>query len=328
MRFSVIVPVYNAGKTLRRCVDSLLHTPQDLEIILVNDGSRDDSDAICQSYAARDSRIRYIVKENGGVSSARNAGLDVAVGRYVLFVDSDDYVPSTLFSDIEEALRLCDWDLLRLSYCVDDGVTKREHRAQSVSCLAREEAFPKIIADICNKSLNSPWAKLYRKDVIDLHQIRFPLGVSVAEDRAFNIKYSMYVQSYRVSDSVGYYVNTENEQSLSRKQHKDLSAQFAVSGEYVLRAIAEASIPEPEKEAYRRAYNFGVCRTVYKDAKDLRREGTGWSKRQKQLFQRCRAINRTHMRYPGTSYCRKISLPVRLYQTWLIDLVAKRLTGH
>ena len=98
-RFSVIIPVYNAGKTLQHCVDSLLlQKCEDVEIILVNDGSQDGSAAICRSYAARYSAVRYLEKSNGGVSSARNAGLDAAQGRYVLFVDSDDYVPGSLFS--------------------------------------------------------------------------------------------------------------------------------------------------------------------------------------------------------------------------------------
>ena len=90
---SIIVPVYNAEKTLERCVRSLMaQTLRSIEIILVNDGSRDQSLAICQRLAQEDGRIRLIDKPNGGVSSARNAGLDVARGDYVMFCDSDDWV--------------------------------------------------------------------------------------------------------------------------------------------------------------------------------------------------------------------------------------------
>ena len=99
MRFSVIIPVYNAEKTLRRCVDSVLSQLGDRdEVLLVNDGSKDGSGAICAEYAGRDVRVRLIDKENGGVSSARNAGLDAARGDYVLFVDSDDWVSGDLLS--------------------------------------------------------------------------------------------------------------------------------------------------------------------------------------------------------------------------------------
>ena len=121
-RLSVIVPVYNAETTLRRCVDSLRPQMREGdELILVNDGSKDGSAALCAQYAAQDARIRYVSKENGGVSTARNAGLDAAQGKYVIFVDSDDYVSPTLFQDIDAVLQEDDWDLIRFSYCVDDG---------------------------------------------------------------------------------------------------------------------------------------------------------------------------------------------------------------
>ncbi|MBQ6160882.1 MAG: glycosyltransferase family 2 protein [Oscillospiraceae bacterium] len=327
-RYSVIVPVYNAEKTLRRCVDSLL--PQlggEDEILLINDGSKDGSAALCAEYAAQSSQIVYIEKPNGGVSSARNAGLDAARGRYVLFVDSDDYVPPTLFAQISalEEEVASGWDWIVFSNCVDNGAAIRESRNAPFRATTREKALPAILDGICRKLLNPPWAKVYRRAILEEARIRFPLGVSIAEDRAFNIRYSMHVAAYLVSEQIGYYVNTENEQSLSRKRHKDLPEQFRRSGEYVQNSIQNSALPEAEKEQYRRAYSFGVCRTVYKDAKDLRRDEVGWLGRQKALWKRCREINGKHMRYPATNYCRKISLPVRLYQTWFIDLVAKRL---
>ena len=91
--FSVIVPVYNAEKTLQRCVDSILaQTFEDFELILINDGSKDQSGDICDEYAAKDSRVKTVHKTNGGVSSARNAGLRIAQGEYIAFIDSDDYI--------------------------------------------------------------------------------------------------------------------------------------------------------------------------------------------------------------------------------------------
>ena len=90
---SVIVPVYNVADYLSRCVDSILaQHVEAMEVILVNDGSRDSSGSLCDSYAEKDSRIRVLHKENGGLSSARNAGLDICRGEYVAFVDSDDWV--------------------------------------------------------------------------------------------------------------------------------------------------------------------------------------------------------------------------------------------
>ena len=328
MKISVIIPVYNAEKTLHRCIDSLLvQHRSDVEIILVNDGSKDSSLDICKDYEGKYDCVLLIDKPNGGVSSARNVGLDAARGKYVVFVDSDDYASPTLFHDIDAALQEDDWDLIRFSYCVDCGPSRTKRVMRPAELRTRQQALPKIINDICSKALNSPWAKVYRREILEREEIRFPVGASVAEDRAFNIRYSMFVKRYLVSDSIAYYVNTENEQSLSRKKHKDLSAQFAITGSYVEDAIQKTPIPKKEKELYRRAYNFGICRSIYKDAKNLRREDVSWLNRQRVLWEKCGEINKRRMRYPGMTYCRMITLPVQLRQTWLIDLVAKRLLG-
>ena len=95
MKVSVIIPVYNVEKYLPRCIKSVLdQTYQDLEIILVDDGTKDNSGIMCDEYATKDNRIRVIHKENGGLSSARNSGIEIATGDAVFFLDSDDYLPT------------------------------------------------------------------------------------------------------------------------------------------------------------------------------------------------------------------------------------------
>lgn len=325
-RFSVIIPVYNAENTLRRCMDSLLRQITDKdELLLVNDGSKDGSLAICKAYQQENSCVRVIDKPNGGVSSARNAGLDSANGTYVIFVDSDDYVSPTLFAEIEALRQEADWDLIRFSHAVDSGSSVEPVVSAASKYSDRSSAFPALIHGICSKALNPPWAKVYKRSILAAHHIRFPLGVSVAEDRAFNIHYSMYVDKYVLTDRVGYYVNIENEQSLSRKRHTDLKEQFQIADAYTDEAIAQADIPQTEKDEYQKAINFGVCRSIYHDAKLLLQDRVGWFARQKSLWKLCGTINRQHMKYPATSYCRKIVLPVRLRLTVGIDLIAKGL---
>ena len=105
-RISVIVPVYNVAAWLPRCVDSILaQTCENLEILLVDDGSADDSGRICDAYAEKDPRIRVIHKENGGLSSARNAGLDLASGEYIGFVDSDDWIEPEMYAEMLSLLK-------------------------------------------------------------------------------------------------------------------------------------------------------------------------------------------------------------------------------
>lgn len=109
---SIIVPVYKVEPYLRKCVDSILaQTFTNFEVILVDDGSPDNSGKICDEYAIKDSRVRVIHKENGGLSSARNAGIDIARGKYLGFVDSDDYIAEDMYEVLYENLKFYDADI-------------------------------------------------------------------------------------------------------------------------------------------------------------------------------------------------------------------------
>lgn len=323
MRYSIIVPVFNAEKTLRRCVDSLLgQNCTDAEIILVNDGSQDGSAAICEEYARDHTMIRYISQQNAGVSAARNAGLDAAQGEYVLFVDSDDYVVPFFFSAINETVETGCADWVHFSSYIDDGAGKRRYVRKAVCDSSREELLPHIVDAICRKTINGPWAKLFRRDIIEDHHIRFPVGVSVGEDRAFNIAYSLYIQSYAVFERQVYVLNTENKESLSRRRHKDLQRQLDIADDYIERELVSAPISDREKECYRQAIDFGKSTGIYRVAKNLIRDHTRWSVRQKRLKQLCREINGKHMRYPRKGFCTLTMLPVRLCLTPVIDALA------
>ena len=127
IRYSVIIPAYNAEKTIRRCLDSLVSIIRDdVELLVINDGSGDRTGEICQEYAERYSNVRYFCKENGGVSSARNMGLDEAAGEYILFVDSDDFVTEEYFEISDNVTRIQpDFVLLshvynRILSCLED----------------------------------------------------------------------------------------------------------------------------------------------------------------------------------------------------------------
>ncbi len=326
-KYSVIIPVYNAEKTLRRCVDSLLaERYADAEIILVNDGSKDRSGELCREYASKEQRIRCIEKENGGVSTARNAGLDAASGEFVLFVDSDDYVVPGYFSTIDKVCEETPGDLIQFSRQFDDGKGALGNPYPSIIASSRDALMPLIVDAICKKTINGPWGKLYRRDLIEANSLRFPVGASVAEDRVFNIVYSFFIQSYVTTDKSVYVVNTENANSLTRGRHKDLQQQFDIANGYFRKALDAAPLSAPEKESYQRAVNFGNCRVIYHDAKLMIQDRIAWFSRQRRLWQLCGRINRKHMRYPNTRYCKLISLPVRLRLTPVIDAIAWKLT--
>lgn len=173
---SVIVPVYNVEAWLPRCVDSILsQTYEKLEILLVDDGSTDDSGLICEEYAKKDTRIRVIHKENGGLSSARNAGLDAASGEYIGFVDSDDWIEPEMYA---EMLALMEQNHAQLvcagRYDVDGGTGEKTvglcpKRQEQVS--GEELAGRIFLWDHCDSSACD---KLYRRELFD--GIRYPEG--------------------------------------------------------------------------------------------------------------------------------------------------------
>ena len=206
---SVITPVYNAETTLCQCVDSLLAQHfTDFELILVDDGSRDTSFRICDDYAAIDSRIKVLHKHNGGVSSARNLGLQYARGTWVTFVDSDDWVDDDFFPALEQ-----DVDIVFGSYRnVVDGAPFSTFDATVMCDLALGSLAQHFCAD---SILRCPWAKFYRREV--LGPVRFPEDMKVGEDTCFVFQYLARCQSFAVAPQSTYVVRAISPDEHCRK---------------------------------------------------------------------------------------------------------------
>lgn len=177
IKVSVVVPVYNVAEYLPKCVDSLIaQTYKNIEIILVDDGATDHSGSICDGYQSKDERIKVIHKENGGLSSARNAGIDAATGEYIAFVDSDDFVAEGY---IEKLLSACLENGCKVSACAyyeyysqDD---KRFVGGESSTVKSREDAV-KDIFTMKNEICVVAWNKLYAKELFADNKIRYPKG--------------------------------------------------------------------------------------------------------------------------------------------------------
>lgn len=176
---SIIVPVYKVEKYVEKCILSIIsQTYKDLEIILVDDGSPDNCGRICDEYAEKDSRIRVIHKENGGLSDARNAGIDVAAGEYIMFVDSDDYITGNMVEILYNRIQSDNSDMALCSYeWVDEsGNAIAERIDESViknECITSREALEKLCSDKGWYYVTA-WAKLYKKSLFS--NIRFPKG--------------------------------------------------------------------------------------------------------------------------------------------------------
>lgn len=206
-KVSVIVPVYNVEKYLRRCVDSILsQTFTDFELILVNDGSKDDSGKICDEYVQKDSRIVVIHKENGGVSSARNKGIDAAQGECITFVDSDDYISEDFIENIYSSN--CDFSICSIQ-CV--GSSTKSLKFEMNEIITKEQIADWILNNSQEFSfIATPWAKIYKTDLIKRIGIKFNEKMRYGEDTDFVYRYLGNCNSIKLTnDAVYYYFDTD-----------------------------------------------------------------------------------------------------------------------
>lgn len=182
---SVIAPVYNAEKYLHRCIDSILvQSFTDFELLLINDGSKDNSGKICDEYAAKDSRIRVFHKENGGVSSARNLGLENAKGDYIMFVDSDDYMFPEMCELMAATIESKKADLVVCGTTETGGGYWRPAADEDYSLAQLKENFVQLLH---TELLSPPWNKIFKRAIIG--EQRFREDVSFGEDLMFNLGY-------------------------------------------------------------------------------------------------------------------------------------------
>lgn len=211
MRLSIIIPVYKAEKYLRRCLDSVLAgvPVDDIEVIAVNDGSPDNSLDILREYENQYPCVRVIDKPNGGVSSARNAGLDVATGKYVMFVDADDAV------DPEALKKLLLTDYTKHNIVVAGYHRISRHNNESIiTRVCDENSFNVVTSDwyVLNQdflTIGVSWAKLYARDIISKYSLRFDVSMPLFEDSLFNYSFLKHTDSVCLSGEIiyNYYLN-------------------------------------------------------------------------------------------------------------------------
>ena len=199
---SIIVPIYNVQTLLPRCIESLIcQQYENIEIILVNDGSTDNCETICREYEKKDSRIKVITKNNGGLSSARNAGIDIAKGDIFLFVDSDDYVTDDFCSTVVQEFISKKADMVVFGFntiFVDKGKIKKRHYKAS-SFLTKKEAYMGTLID--GYINNLAWNKAYKRELFDT--VRYPNG-KVFEDVFTTYKLIDKAEKIFISDKITY----------------------------------------------------------------------------------------------------------------------------
>lgn len=199
IRLSVIVPVYNAAATLRDCVGSILqYKGDDVEILLIDDGSTDGSGAICNDFARKDNRVKALHKANGGVSTARNQGLETAQGEWVTFVDADDKATLPLLSYKPEK----DCDLACFNWEYTTGEKEDERLGQDTYKADRMRIF--LHHHLADFIFRCPWAKLFKRPIIEVHHIRFDERFHLGEDNLFVLDFLRHCRSVATVDDTGY----------------------------------------------------------------------------------------------------------------------------
>lgn len=217
---SIIVPVYKVEKYIHSCVESILkQTYTDFELILVDDGSPDNCGYICDEYAKNDCRIRVVHRENGGSSAARNSGMKIATGNYVMFCDSDDYVSPQWCQLMYDAIKSHP-----LSWCVSDVLRVRDHGEQKIQCKPYcEKSGIKVTNyfDIYKLGLSAYVCnKIYRRDILLELQLEFDESVRFSEDVNFNVEYYKHCEN-AVLVNTPLYFYFDNSDGIMRAKYRN-----------------------------------------------------------------------------------------------------------
>ena len=262
---SIIVPVYNAQDYLSKCIDSLLNQNyDDFELILVNDGSKDNSGQICDEYAKADNRIKVIHKENGGVSSARNCGLDKACGKYIMFCDSDDFVKEEFCTPLIN-LANEDEDCLVFAGITElwddkekDNLCPEFPEGESITLKNKEfcDLFVKLNLNSQFTLMNMPYNKLFSRSIIEKNQLRFDKNINYNEDFIFNLLYLEKVSAVKIYNKSIYNYYKDAPGSLCKKYVPNMIDIYRIKEDILKRVITDKASNQKDADTVWCTYVF------------------------------------------------------------------------
>lgn len=322
LRYSVIIPVYNAEKTIEKCLDSLLYQiPMCAELIVINDGSVDKSGKICKRYAEKYSAIRYLEKENGGVSTARNMGLDNAKGEYILFVDSDDYVDSKYWMVIDSYINQYHPDMLQWGFR-NCGQIVRECNIGDYA-VSGEKAVSEKIDKALRKYLfcNLPF-RSFKKNLIEYYSLRFETNLAIGEDQAFIFEYAMHINTLVSVSEILYNVVLDKEDSLSRKRRDYLSDQLMQVNELMYQAFENSNFGDDARRRYQAVLAWTFYRSAYSVCKELLKYDLSRQERRRRIKAVCLLYKEKSIKARDIK-CKVIAFPISHCMTRTIDMLCQ-----
>lgn len=217
IKISVIVPVYNTSKYLERCINSIINQSlKEIEIIIINDGSTDNSLDIVETFASLDKRIIIIDKKNGGLSSARNAGIEISKGEYIINIDSDDWIEQNYFYDMHQIAKKENLDIVVSDFYkdYDNGNIeyKEDLKIKNNQVINNVVYIEKFVND---EILPAVWNKMFKLDLYKKNKILHPININLGEDLATTIKLAYYAK--RISKINKAYIHyIQNQESLTK----------------------------------------------------------------------------------------------------------------
>lgn len=274
IRVSFVVAIYNVGRYLGRCIESLIHqTMEEIEIILVNDGSTDDCLEICHSYAAQDSRIIVIDQKNQGANAARNKGLHTASGEWVYFVDGDDYVDAAVCRNLANYMAQ-DYDLILFTNAVCSGGKVKPVSHSSQSIVFGRDDFVELQLSALNRlgrykyemNVVEPaciWNKIYSRRFLLDNQIEFVPNFPKLQDISFNLLVYDKAQKGIYVPIVGYYYQINNG-SVTHRYQENIIGKFDVVNQWFAQFVSQKKDSRFKKAYYERvATHIRTCIVLY-----------------------------------------------------------------
>jgi len=213
---SIVVPIYKVEKYLKKCLDSIINQSyRNLEIILIDDGSPDNCGKICDEYAIIDNRIKVVHKENGGLSDARNCGIDIAKGKYITFVDSDDYIESQYVEKLYDAIQANNTKMSQCNILIvdDNGEILEKTGYENISVKTSKELLKELYGEHCIENIVA-WNKMYERELFK--DLRYPTG-KIHEDEFTTYKILYNIDKVAIANDYLYNYR-KNENSITERK--------------------------------------------------------------------------------------------------------------
>lgn len=262
-KISVIIPVYNADKTLNKCLDSILkQTHNDFEVLIIDDGSIDNTKDIYTSYVKKDERFMSFFQKNQGPSSARNLGIEKASGNYIAFIDADDHIHANYLQDLINSaisnnakLTCCGYFELskynKEPYPVNDFYKRKE--------IIDRKAF---IQNLFNGTSGVLWAKLFDAQIIKENNLQFDPHIKMSEDLVFILEYAFFIDLISVVNKNNYYYNRLNESGISSQQDSTYIKDVEISNKAIDVILEKNKYHFPETDAIKTKRLLSLLKTL------------------------------------------------------------------